>query len=955
MLALPLSLTSFSALSQLLGRPQWLTVSGRSQTYVKKVMAAVEARGGAFRTNTEVTGVQSLGEEGVEVRLRDGTSERYDSTWGCRAAAAAEERSNLQPKSPLLSPLHCALPLPRRGSVDVRLEDGTSERYDRVVLAVHGDAVLPLLGEGTTAEERRVFSAFRYATRRQCDDASLVSSLETSQKAVCDDANAATVGPPPDSVTHPFHATPSSCIATSPSCLPTSGAAWSAWNFIVTMPIPFNPYPPLSILINTIFLHCNKPLMPTRGAAWSAWKFSTIFLHRDKSLMPTRRAAWSAWNFRGVDAKGGVCVTYWLNTLQNLGDTGEPIMVTLNPPSGIKGTVHHQWVTSHPLPTTAATAAARLLPTVQGRRGIYFCGAYLGYGFHEDGFKAGLTAANSLLGASSSPALQLQRNTPQMLLPLHYQAAKTAVLSFLRSFIHLGSVQLLERGGTVYRFGRQGPKLDCQMTVHSPAFFTLHHPPSPLFMLLHTPFTLLQPLHLPPGCWSEEARCTAFSPVLYRPVYLQPVPSPWYLQVATRADLGLADAFVDGDISFPQGSRGLLKFLEIVIANRDRNNQPGQRPAKKKGWWRPALLTAVVGSAALYARHVLRFNNLTNARRNISNHYDLSNGMFQTFLDETMTYSCAIFQRPEEPLVDAQLRKLRRLIAKTHLTTSSRSGAHRLDPPRVGDWVWVGQLGSQPFLTPSVAYHACPMHSYIPSPQARIDSTHHVLEIGFGWGSLALETVSLTGCRYTGITLSSQQLQLATERVKAAGLQDRINFMLCDYRNLPGTGKFDRILSCEMLEAVGHEYLGDFFHHCDRLLAMDGLLVVQVITTPESRYEEYRLSSDFIKEYIFPGCCVPSLSALTNAMAKSSAFSVEELENIGPHYATTLMRWHDNFMAHRHEIMEMGFGPKFIRTWQYYFVYCAVGFQTRTLGDIQVVFSRPGNATLDLVPYTKTE
>ncbi|CAI7890438.1 unnamed protein product, partial [Closterium sp. NIES-54] len=159
--------------------------------------------------------------------------------------------------------------------------------------------------------------------------------------------------------------------------------------------------------------------------------------------------------------------------------------------------------------------------------------------------------------------------------------------------------------------------------------------------------------------------------------------------------------------------------------------------------------------------------------------------------------------------------------------------------------------------------------------------------------------------------------------------------MLCDYRNLPGTGKFDRILSCEMLEAVGHEYLGDFFHHCDRLLAMDGLLVVQVITTPESRYEEYRLSSDFIKEYIFPGCCVPSLSALTDAMAKNSAFSVEELENIGPHYATTLMRWHDNFMAHRHEIMEMGFGPKFIRTWQYYFVYCAVGFQTRTLGDIQ--------------------
>ncbi|GJP59725.1 hypothetical protein CLOP_g15100 [Closterium sp. NIES-67] len=668
---------------QLLGRPQWLTVSGRSQMYVKKVMAAVTARGGMFRTDTEVTAVHTLAEGGVEVRL----------------------------------------------------SNGTSEQYDHVVMAVHGDAVLPLLGEGATQEEQNIFSAFRYAT-------------------------------------------------------------------------------------------------------------SNIFLHRDKSLMPTRTAAWSAWNFRGVDASGGVCVTYWLNTLQNLGDTGDPILVTLNPLSEIKGAVHHKWATSHPLPTTAATAAARLLPGIQGKRGLFFCGAYLGYGFHEDGFKAGLTAANALLGASSSSSA-LQPNAPQMLFPLHHQAAKAAVLSFLRPFIQLGSVQLLERGGTVYRFGGQGPKLDCQMTVHSPAF---------------------------------------------------------YWKVATRADLGLADAFVDGDISFPQGSRGLLKFLEIMIANRDRTKQPGQRPSKKKGWWSPALLTAVVGSAALYARHLLRFNNLTNARRNISNHYDLSNDMFQTFLDETMTYSCAIFQRPEEPLVDAQLRKLRRLIAK-----------------------------------------------------ARIDSSHHVLEIGFGWGSLALETVSLTGCRYTGITLSSQQLALATERVKAAGLQDRINFILCDYRKLLGTGRFDRILSCEMLEAVGHEYLGDFFHHCDRLLAMDGLLVVQVITTPESRYEEYRLSSDFIKEYIFPGCCVPSFAALTDAMAKNSAFSVEEMENIGPHYATTLMRWHDKFLTHSHDIMEMGFGPKFLRTWQYYFVYCAVGFQTRTLGDIQVVYSRPSNVTLDLVPYTKTE
>ncbi|XP_050375275.1 uncharacterized protein LOC126792840 [Argentina anserina] len=564
--------------------------------------------------------------------------------------------------------------------------------------------------------------------------------------------------------------------------------------------------------------------------------YSDIFLHRDKDLMPRNPAAWSAWNFLGsTDNK--VCLTYWLNALQNLGETSLPFLVTLNPEHTPKHTLL-KWTTSHPIPSVAASKATVELSHIQGKRGIWFCGAYQGYGFHEDGLKAGMAVAHGILGNSCA----LLSNPKHMVPSLTETGARLFVTRFIRHYISTGCLTLLEEGGTMFTFEgtRKGCSLKCVIKVHNPQF---------------------------------------------------------YWKVMTQADLGLADAYINGDFSFVDKDGGLLNFFMILIANRD-NDSSDSKLIKKRGWWTPMLFTASIASAKYFFQHVSRQNTLTQARRNISRHYDLSNELFSLFLDETMTYSSAVFKTEDEKLKIAQLRKISTLIQK-----------------------------------------------------AKISKNHEVLEIGCGWGSLAIEVVKQTSCRYTGITLSEEQLKYAQQKVKDAGLQDRIRFLLCDYRQMPSNYKCDRIISCEMLESVGHEFMNDFFASCESVLAENGLLVLQFISIPDERYDEYRRSSDFIKEYIFPGGCLPSLSRVTSAMVDSSRLCVEHIENIGIHYYQTLRYWRKNFLDRQSEILALGFNEKFIRTWEYYFDYCAAGFKTYTLGNYQIVFSRPGNVPVFSNPY----
>lgn len=301
----------------------------------------------------------------------------------------------------------------------------------------------------------------------------------------------------------------------------------------------------------------------------------------------------------------------------------------------------------------------------------------------------------------------------------------------------------------------------------------------------------------------------------------------------------------------------------------------------------PAVLARLVDRAS----HLARRNTPSGSRRNIVEHYDLGNDFFRLFLDETMTYSCGIFAREGEPLEEVQRRKIRRILDK-----------------------------------------------------ARLEPGMRLLEIGCGWGETALIAAREYGARVTGLTVSTEQRDEARARAAAAGLAERIEIQLCDYRH--ARGSYDRIVSIEMLEAVGNEYFGAYFAACDRLLAEGGRAVIQVITIPDQRYAGYLERVDWIQKHIFPGAVIPSLTALCEAMTRSSRFVVEELENIGPHYAPTLAEWRRRFLAAGAELSRLGFSARFQRTWEYYFAYCEAGFASRYLNDLQLVLTRPGRPAL---------
>lgn len=301
------------------------------------------------------------------------------------------------------------------------------------------------------------------------------------------------------------------------------------------------------------------------------------------------------------------------------------------------------------------------------------------------------------------------------------------------------------------------------------------------------------------------------------------------------------------------------------------------------------IIPRVIG----YIRHLLRNNSKTRSKSNISAHYDLSNEMFSQFLDPSMTYSSALFKSVDDDLEQAQKNKINAIIEKAQITKDD-----------------------------------------------------HVLEIGCGWGSFAIEAVKKTGCRVTGITLSKEQYDLATKRIAEAGLSDRIEVLIKDYRTLDT--KFDKIVSIEMLEAVGHEYLGAFFKVCERVLAKNGITVLQVITIPEQRYAQYRRNCDWIQKYIFPGGHCPSFHALTDAIRKNSQFVVEDMDNIGVHYAKTLKEWRKGYQSNTEALRELGFDARFDKIWEYYLCYCEAGFATRTLQTLQLVLTRPINEELPL-------
>jgi cyclopropane-fatty-acyl-phospholipid synthase len=326
----------------------------------------------------------------------------------------------------------------------------------------------------------------------------------------------------------------------------------------------------------------------------------------------------------------------------------------------------------------------------------------------------------------------------------------------------------------------------------------------------------------------------------------------FFRRLATRGKLGLGESFTAGEWT----SDDLPALFELLILNAEA--AAGRHPVVRR---------------VLAARpRANRRAGLFRARRNIAYHYDLGNELFAAMLDETMTYSCAVFERPDESLEQAQLRKLRLVCEKL-----------------------------------------------------RLGPDDHVLEIGCGWGSFARVAAAEYGARVTGLTISREQARLARERTEKLDVE----ILERDYREVEG--RFTKVASIEMLEAVGERHLGDFFATVEQVLEPGGLACVQTILVPDRRFERYRKTPDWIERYVFPGCLIPSLGAITRSLGR---LGLRSLEDIGPHYAETLRRWRARFHAA---------GPhdeRFARTWDFYLAYCEAAFRTRSLHDVQLVLGR---------------
>lgn len=718
---------------------------------------------------------------------------------------------------------------------------------------------------------------------------------------------------------------------------------------------------------NVIYVHSDPALMPKRKHAWASWnclgkseQLRTSVLRSDRSGEAMEGGATGfnrtiadgaqasaaavvvgeskASSTTGTDALEGedgrmraVYVTYWLNRLQNL-NCNENVFVSLNPhrkPDPVL--THKKVIMAHPQFTPQTLEArAKLEGTYQGRDGLWFAGAWSGYGFHEDGCRSGFKVAATL---SESPLPWAKSADIPVLSPPEVwreEKKKDSSLALLGS-----AMGLLSSARRILT--RDLPVAVCRRFILS---FLRGAITRGMLCLKLSDGSLIS--------FGDGTKCSNYcdsSPVTIR------VFDDWFfVKTALEYDLGMARSYMAGhfvvepleDIkgydpvirppdaceeanAFLGDPIGLTRLFLLFIGNRD-DPALNALPMKSSRGHTVAnaltnasgLVISKIGSFYNFVRYKIMMDNSERggSLKNIHAHYDLSNDLFTSFLDkETLMYSSAIYDAVASPqgysagvvlrgtLEQAQWRKLDTLL-------------HR----------------------------------------AQVKPGQTVLDIGFGWGGLSLHAARKYGCKVTGITLSVEQMALANERMKKEGMSHLITFEVCDYRTFArrpeNQGKFDRVLSCEMIEAVGHEHLGEFFWAVEQVLAYDGILVMEAITTPEARYETYRRSTDLINTIIFPGSCCPSLHALVDAAYKQSRFTLEHIDNIGLHYAQTLAEWRRRFNANESLVRKLGFDDIFMRVWNYYLTYCEAGFFSQTENCLILVFSRPGCPSL--VPLCET-
>lgn len=356
-----------------------------------------------------------------------------------------------------------------------------------------------------------------------------------------------------------------------------------------------------------------------------------------------------------------------------------------------------------------------------------------------------------------------------------------------------------------------------------------------------------------------------------------------YGDIMTGGSIGAAESFMTGDWSSPD----LTRLVRVMVRNID-------------------ILDQIEGGLALISKpflklfHYFNQNSAKGSRRNIAAHYDLGNDLFELFLDPTMMYSSGIFpqaieggqytQKTEASMEQASINKLNIICEKLQLTASD-----------------------------------------------------HVVEIGTGWGGFAIHAAKHYGCKVTTTTISQEQYNLAKQRIKEEGLEDKITLLLEDYRDLRKAyeGQFDKLVSIEMIEAVGWQFYNTFFEHCSALLKPQGIALIQAITIADQRYDQARKDVDFIQRYIFPGSCIPSITALVTASTTASDLNLVQAQDFGLHYAKTLKAWQDTFNEKSEQVTTLGYSDDFKRMWQFYLSYCEGGFAERSIGVNHLVFAKP--------------
>ncbi len=342
-----------------------------------------------------------------------------------------------------------------------------------------------------------------------------------------------------------------------------------------------------------------------------------------------------------------------------------------------------------------------------------------------------------------------------------------------------------------------------------------------------------------------------------------------------HGDVGFGESFIDGDWE----TNDLTALIRWAIQNVETSGVLSGSRVKD-------ISINLLGQVNKIA-HTFNKNSKKGSQSNISYHYDLSNEFYELMLDETMMYSCGIFEEGITTLKDSQLKKLETLCHDLHIMP--------------GD---------------------------------------HILEIGCGWGGFAIYAVTHFDCKVTGITISKEQLKFAQDKVKRLGLEDKITLLFKDYRDLEG--QFDKVVSIEMIEAVGHEYLPTYFETIDRVLKRDGVAVIQAITSPDSRYDSFRKSVDFIQKHIFPGSLLPSVRAMNEACRKTQ-LHLHNLRDIGLDYPKTLRIWDEKVEENKEKIKALGMDETFFKKWKYYLCYCEAAFSERNISDVQLTLIKPNN------------